>query len=200
MPRAGSFFIPIGMKRGVRCLALIMFNLIKNKTICPDRTIKYWLFSAASGDLTKRKLLPSLFELFIRDFLPSRFVILGAARSDFSDESFRAEQKKNLLLFRQGKNTDEEQLDRFLNLVYYLKFDSDKIEEYHLLKEKVGQLRKDFEIPDQIVFYLATPPMQYGFTAKALQKNGMNKAEEPGGWRRIVVEKPFGRDLQSAQS
>ncbi len=153
----------------------------------------------ASGDLTKRKLLPSLFELFIRNFLPSRFVILGAARSDFSDESFRAEQKKNLLLFRQGKNTDEEQLDRFLNLVYYLKFDSDKIEEYHLLKEKVGQLRKDFEIPDQIVFYLATPPMQYGFTAGALQKNGMNKAAEPGGWRRIVVEKPFGHDLQSAQ-
>ena len=132
----------------------------------------------ASGDLTKRKLLPSLFELFIRDFLPSRFVILGAARSDFSDESFRAEQKKNLLLFRQGKNTDEEQLDRFLNLVYYLKFDSDKIEEYNLLKEKVGQLRKNFEIPDQIVFYLATPPMQYGFTAKALQKNGMNKAAD----------------------
>lgn len=153
----------------------------------------------ASGDLTKRKLLPSLFELFIRDFLPSRFVILGAARSDFSEKSYRAEQKKNLLLFRQGKDTDERQLDLFLNMVYYLKFDSDRVEEYRLLKEKIEKLREAVEIPDRIVFYLATPPVQYGFTARALRKNGLNKASEPGGWRRIVVEKPFGRDLQSAQ-
>lgn len=153
----------------------------------------------ASGDLTKRKLLPSLFELFIRDFLPSHFVILGAARSDFSDESFRAEQRKNLLSFRQGKDTDEQQLDRFLELVHYLKFDSDRVEEYRLLKEKIGKLRSESDIPDRIVYYLATPPDRYGFTARALRKNGLNKAEEPGGWRRIVVEKPFGRDLESAQ-
>ena len=121
----------------------------------------------ASGDLTKRKLLPSLFELFIRDFLPSHFVILGAARSDFSEESFRAEQKKNLLSFREGKETDKQQLDRFLELVHYLRFDSDKVEQYHLLKEKIEELRRELDIPDQIVFYLATPPVQYGFTAGA---------------------------------
>lgn len=153
----------------------------------------------ASGDLTKRKLLPSLFELFLRDSLPSHFVILGAARSDFSDKSFRDEQKKNLLQFRQGKDTDEQQLDRFLSLLYYLKFDSDRVEEYRSLKDRMEALCREQEISDRIVFYLATPPVQYGFTAEALRKNGLNEAVEPGGWRRIVVEKPFGRDLQSAQ-
>lgn len=153
----------------------------------------------ASGDLTKRKLLPSLFELFIRDSLPQRFVILGAARTDFSDETYRAEQKKNLLSFRQGKETDEKQLDEFLKLLYYLKFNSDDVKEYCMLREKISTLRQELDVPDNLIFYLATPPAQYGFTAEALKKNKLNKAEEPGGWRRIVVEKPFGRNLQSAQ-
>ena len=84
----------------------------------------------ASGDLTKRKLLPSLFELFLRDSLPERFVILGAARSEFTDDSFRDIQRKNLLEFRQGKVTDEQKLDEFLQLVFYQRFNSDDVEEY----------------------------------------------------------------------
>lgn len=153
----------------------------------------------ASGDLTKRKLLPSLFELFLRDALPERFAILGAARSGFSDEAYRDFQRKNLLEFRQGKPTDEKRLDDFLRLVYYLGFDTDKAEEYCLLVQRMKALRTDLDIPDKVVFYLATPPGQYGFTAEALKAQGLNRSEELDGWRRLVVEKPFGHDLLSAQ-
>lgn len=153
----------------------------------------------ASGDLTKRKLLPSLFELFVRGALPEHFVILGAARSEFTDETFRAVQKRNILEFRQEKETDNKQLDDFLNILYYLGFNSGDVSEYRLLREKIEDLRKRWNIADRIVFYLATPPIQYGFTADALRVNELNRAAEPGGWRRLVVEKPFGRDLESAQ-
>lgn len=154
----------------------------------------------ASGDLTKRKLLPSLFELFVRDALPEHFVILGAARSEFTDESFRAVQKKNLLEFRQGKETDDKRADDFLSILYYLQFNSDDVAEYHLLREKTESLRGLRNIADRIVFYLATPPEQYGFIANALRQAALNQAGGQDGWRRLVVEKPFGRDLVSAQN
>ncbi len=74
----------------------------------------------ASGDLTKRKLLPSLYELFARDMLPENFVILGVARTPFSDEEFRIQQKDNLKAFLKGKHPEAKQLDAFLERVHYL--------------------------------------------------------------------------------
>ncbi|MEG1950037.1 MAG: glucose-6-phosphate dehydrogenase [Odoribacter sp.] len=152
----------------------------------------------ASGDLTKRKLLPALFDLYVRKALPERFLILGVARTVFSDAEFRALQKESLLALRQGHQPNEQELERFLDQLYYLGFDSDKAGEYHLLREKIEELRQAIGLPDQIVFYLATPPQKYTLIIEALRKDGMNKAVD-GGWRRVVVEKPFGSDLASAQ-
>lgn len=154
----------------------------------------------ASGDLTKRKLLPSLFELFARDMLPENFVILGAARTAFSDEEFREEQKKNLRTFLKNQPPESEQLDQFLKRVYYLGFDSDKAGEYHLLKEKITSLREEWKIPDHIIYYLATPPQKYEIIATALKENELNRGIEEGGWRRIIVEKPFGSSLETAKA
>lgn len=163
----------------------------------PDNQIL--IIFGASGDLTKRKLLPSLFELFARDVLPANFIILGTGRTEFTDETFREEQRKNLVEFRQGKVMEKQQADDFLGMIHYLKFNSDDVAEYRLLREKIADLRVRYDIPDRIVFYLATPPAQYGLTAEALFENKLNEAVEADGWRRIVVEKPFGRDLESAQ-
>lgn len=154
----------------------------------------------ASGDLTKRKLLPSLFELFTRDMLPENFVILGAARTVFSDEEFRKEQKENLKTFLKNQHPELKQLDQFLKRVYYLGFDSDEAAEYHLLKEKINSLREEWKIPDHIIYYLATPPQKYGIIATALKENELNKGTEEGGWRRIIVEKPFGSNLETAKA
>lgn len=165
--------------------------------IKPDNQIL--VIFGASGDLTKRKLLPSLFELFDRNMLPERFVILGVARTPFSDEEYRKDQKENLKQFLKGEHPEDRQLDQFLEHVYYLEFDTDNVEEYHLLVEKIAALHAELDIPDKLLFYLAIPPQKYELIATALKKSELNKAREEGGWRRIIVEKPFGSDLGTAQ-
>ena len=154
----------------------------------------------ASGDLTKRKLLPSLYELFERDMLPEHFVILGVARTKFTDEQYRKEQKANLKQFLKDDRPEVKRMDEFLKKVQYLEFDTDNIDDYHLLAEKIGIIREQENIPDKILFYLAIPPQNYELIAGALKKVKLNKSREEGGWRRIIVEKPFGRSLETAQS
>lgn len=163
----------------------------------PDNQIV--VIFGASGDLTKRKLLPSLFELFDRNMLPEHFAILGVARTEFSDEEYRKEQKENLKQFLKGGIPDPARLDEFLKCVHYLEFDTDNVTEYHLLVEKIAALRKKVDIPDKILFYLAIPPQKYELIAGALKENKLDKASEDSGWRRIIVEKPFGSNLETAR-
>lgn len=163
----------------------------------PDNQIL--IIFGASGDLTKRKLLPSLYELFERDMLPEHFVILGVARSKFTDEEYRKEQKENLKQFLKGDHTESKQLDQFLRQVQYLELDTDNAGDYHLLDEKIASIRKKEDIPDKLLFYLAIPPQKYETIASALKKNKLHKAVEEDGWRRIIVEKPFGRNLETAR-
>lgn len=152
----------------------------------------------ASGDLTGRKLLPSLFELFQRDLLPEKFLILGTARSEYTEDEFREHQRQNLLKYRMEKAGEEKSLDDFLPILRYLSFNSDDPAEFIKLKDKITELRRETGIPDNIIFYLATPPVMYELIPDGLKKSQLSKAEEKGGWRRIIVEKPFGTDLRSA--
>lgn len=149
----------------------------------------------ASGDLTKRKLLPSLFELFLRRLLPDKFLILGAARSSFTDEEYRLMQKKGIIESQGKRLPEEREVDAFLELVHYFSFDPSDCTQYLRLKERIAGLQLEGSLPDNVIYYLATPPLLYKPIAECLKKNQMNKS---GGWRRIVVEKPFGSDLKSA--
>lgn len=153
----------------------------------------------ASGDLTKRKLLPALFELFLRQSLPERFVILGVARTKFTDQEFREEQERNLITFRPGGHSDAGMIRKFVDKVFYLGFDSDEPGEYPLLSAKIRDLQTLHGISDRVIFYLATPPQKYGLIAAALKESELNHPAVADGWRRIIVEKPFGSDLESAQ-
>ena len=128
----------------------------------------------ASGDLTKRKLLPSLYELFERDMLPEHFVILGVARTKFTDEQYRKEQKANLKQFLKDDRPEGKRVDEFLKKVQYLEFDTDNVDDYHLLAEKIGIIREQENIPDKILFYLAIPPQNYELIAGALKKVKLN--------------------------
>ena len=110
----------------------------------------------ASGDLTSRKLLPSLFELYVRGLLPDRFCILGAARTAYGDEEFRAEQHTHILEAQKGKTYDEGLIDDFLENVYYLAFDSTNADEYYKLRERIEFLQEKHDLPDKIIYYLAT--------------------------------------------
>lgn len=153
----------------------------------------------ASGDLTARKLLPSLFELHVRELLPEHFCILGAARTDYTDEEYRAEERKQILEASKNKDLDEAQLDSFLRRVFYLAFDSTNSAEYGKLKERIRFLQQQEQLPDRVIYYLATPPLMYELVPACLQENGMNVPEKEDGWRRVIVEKPFGTSLESAQ-
>lgn len=153
----------------------------------------------ASGDLTSRKLLPSLFELDIRGLLPARFGILGAARTAYSDEEFRAEQRKHILDAQRGKMVNEAELDAFLEKVFYLAFDSTASGEYPKLRERIEYIRERLDLPDKIIYYLATPPVMYEVIPQCLFENGLNKTDTPDGSREIIVEKPFGTSLESAR-
>lgn len=112
----------------------------------------------ASGDLTSRKLIPSLFELYVADLLPERFAILGAARSAFTDVQFRDAQRKHIREALSGRQMDESALERFLSLVYYHAFDSVHSVQYRELDDRMEALRKEKGMADRVLYYLATPP------------------------------------------
>ncbi len=144
----------------------------------------------ASGDLTGRKLLPSLAELHAKGLLPERFAVLGAARTFHDDDSYRKFRKEG---------AGEALPDDFLRRVHYQPFDPNDPESYAALRSRIESLRRELSLPDRIVYYLATPPSMYEIVPSGLQAQGLASATEPGGWRRIVVEKPFGSDLASAR-
>ena len=153
----------------------------------------------ASGDLTGRKLLPSLYELHVRGLLPERFCILGAARTEYTDDEYRAFEKVHIRESLKNKEVDDVELDSFLRRVFYLAFDSTNSAGYHKLKDRIHQLRQEQQLPDKIIYYLATPPVMYELIPTCLKENGMNVAGSEDGWRRVIVEKPFGTSLESAE-
>ena len=94
---------------------------------------------------------------------------------------------------------DDAELDSFLLRVFYLAFDSTDSAEYYKLKDRIYRLRQEWQLPDNIIYYLATPPVMYELIPACLKENGMNVAESLDGWRRVIVEKPFGTSLESAE-
>lgn len=145
-----------------------------------------------TGDLTKRKLVPALYQLALADQLPDELVIIGFARRDWDDERMRDELKKGVEKFSRTLPIDEEKLDQLLGCMYYVRSSFDQIEGYDALCAKV----KELEITNRI-YYLSTPPSSYDVIVEKLGETDMNSCEN--GWVRIVIEKPYGHDLESAQ-
>jgi glucose-6-phosphate 1-dehydrogenase len=133
----------------------------------------------ASGDLTKRKLMPALFSLYQEKRLPDDFIVLGVSRTTYTDEAFRS---------RMGYEAD------FSNHLYYLSMNPADASDYTLLDGRLQQLTGEAK-PDNLLFYLATPPSLYGVIPQCLKAAALNRPHT-----RIIVEKPFGYDLQSAQA
>ena len=153
----------------------------------------------ASGDLTARKLLPGVFVLHQKLLLPHNFCILGAARTQHTDEEYRLLMKDHLLEELKDKICSPVLIDSFLKRVFYLSFDSNDSSDYAKLKEKIDLLQQQEKLEDRILYYLATPPIMYERIPTFLKENGLNVTKAHDGWRRIIVEKPFGTSLDSAQ-
>lgn len=148
----------------------------------------------ASGDLTKRKLIPALYELHTQQLLPERLAVLGVSRTELSDESFR-EKMKEFLSIEPQKQKD---IDSFLEHLYYQPLSTAESKEYPKLKSRLQKLGKELSIPENYIYYLSTPPNLYEIIPKSLADVGLNDATK--GFKRLIIEKPFGTSLESARA
>ncbi len=154
-----------------------------------------YVIFGASGDLNKRKLVPSLYALFVQGLLPEKFAVLGVSRTPFTDEAHRAAMKADINKYKEVE--DGSQIDAFLQKIYYVAVQVNDEAAYPAFKQQVEDLRIKEDIGGNTVFYLSTPPTSYGIIPKHLASVGLNKQKD--GWKRLIIEKPFGYDLQSAQ-
>ncbi|WP_319589622.1 glucose-6-phosphate dehydrogenase [uncultured Draconibacterium sp.] len=143
----------------------------------------------ASGDLTKRKLIPALFELYKQDLLPEKFAVLGASRSELSDDDFRNRADEFI--------PDDKNREEFKKLLFYQPVQNKEADDFIPLKERLEELSGSMKIEQNYVFYLSTPPSLYPVIPKLLCLNGLSKSDN--NFRRLIVEKPFGTDLKSAK-
>jgi glucose-6-phosphate 1-dehydrogenase len=144
-----------------------------------------------TGDLAHRKLLPALYELTLAERLPENFSVIGFARRDWSDDYLRQQMRSSILEFARSQPIDQSVLDRLLSKMFYVRSSFDEIEGYQTLDAKIADLGIE-----NCLFYLATPPDAYPII---VQRLGATHLHHPGsGWTRIVIEKPYGRDLDSA--
>ena len=146
----------------------------------------------STGHLSRTKLLPSLYHLEAENRLPAGIAIVCVGRKPWDDETWRKEVTR-WLEERIGNNLDASCLARFLGKVFYFLGDIEEVETFRLLKE---YLEKNPSFPSNFVFYLSLPPTEYKMVAQRLALNDLNK--ENNGWRRLVIEKPFGYDLEDA--
>ncbi len=152
----------------------------------------------ATGDLTKRKLFPALYNLAKDGFLPESFAIIGVGRQEMEIKGFRQKIIADLKEFV-GDSPDKKLLAWFEERIFYTggDFDDDK-KLFKDLKELLAEVCQNLNIPENYFYYLATPPQLFANVAGKIHKNGLGR-DENGNWRRFIFEKPFGRDIESAK-
>ena len=155
----------------------------------------------ATGDLTHRKLLPALYNLAIEQPLPPQFSVVGVARRPFSDEEFRQQAKDSINQFSRRTPVNPSVWDTFSKGLFYCQSQFDDPAGYEKLGDMLDKLDRERGTNGNRLFYLATPPSFYPTIGELLHTCGVakrGKAEGPG-FSRIIVEKPFGHDYNSAQ-
>ena len=149
----------------------------------------------ASGDLTFRKLIPALYNLHKVGRLGERFSVLGVARTELSNEQFRDKMRDALIKF---ENASGEVLEEFCNHLYYQAVNTSDALDYVKLLPRLDELHDKYSSAGNTLYYLSTPPSLYGVIPECLAAHGLTTEEF--GWKRIIVEKPFGYDIQTAKA
>jgi len=155
----------------------------------------------ASGDLTERKLIPALYYLACQNRLPPGFSVVGCAKTPYTDESFREKMRHAVTKYLNLPSANDPALDKFLGNAHYVSDDFGDPAAYGQLNELLIKLDQERGTNGNRLFYLATPPSFFPVIVKHLGDTGLSRAGScPGCWTRIIIEKPFGRDLESARS
>jgi glucose-6-phosphate 1-dehydrogenase len=152
----------------------------------------------ASGDLTKRKLLPALYRLTQERLLPAEFAILGFSRSPMSHEEFRDKMKDAIVTYSEAKRVDETVWQSFAQGMYYISGDINDPDCYKRMNELLDQIDRERGTAGNRVFYLSVAPSLYSEAVEQIGAVGLAQPKE-GSWVRIIIEKPFGHDLESAK-
>jgi glucose-6-phosphate 1-dehydrogenase len=146
----------------------------------------------ASGDLTRRKILPALYNLFYDDCLPERFAVVGYARSGWDDDTFRKHARGSIEEFSR-RELDEGRWKEFSELLHYLPGSFDEADSFGPLDERLTALDRAHSTAGKQLYYCATPPSTFPLIVERLAEIGPREGST------IVIEKPFGRDLESAR-
>lgn len=149
----------------------------------------------ASGDLTHRKLIPALYNLYKIGRLSENFSVLGVARSELNDETFQEKMREALI---HNEETTPETLDAFCSHLYYQAVNTSDAQDYGKLVPRLDDLHDKYKTSGNTLYYMSTPPSLYGVIPECLAAHGLNTEEY--GWKRIIVEKPFGYDEKTAQA
>ncbi len=166
---------------------------------CPENQIL--VIFGASGDLTQRKLVPALYDLYRKGFLPEGFAVLGVSRSKMSDSVFRNKMVKGLEDIWKKKDTKNSDYKKFAKHLYYLAIDTSNSNDYKKLKNKLLKLDRQYQINGNYIYYLSIAPSMYEVIVQNLGAHGLQKENrKDSACKRVIVEKPFGYDLESAMS
>ncbi|WP_308635188.1 glucose-6-phosphate dehydrogenase [Paenibacillus silvisoli] len=150
----------------------------------------------ATGDLAKRKIYPALYNLFLDGKLPQSFSVFGLGRREFNDETFRSHVEQSLSAFSRRVPGDEAATQSFLNAFRYNVLNIGRIEDYAKLLTRVEEREEALGAAPNRMFYLSVAPEFFEPIAANVMESGLGSAK---GWKRLVIEKPFGHDLQSAR-
>jgi glucose-6-phosphate 1-dehydrogenase len=176
MPREASLQDPLRFNRKTPPCAVVIFG--------------------ANGDLTKRKLMPALYRLAFEGRLAPGFAVIGISRTDMSNEDFRDRMRESVAKYLEDSPFDEDLWRSFAQGLFYMAGDVGDQTAYRRLAECLGEVQKTRQTEGNTLFYLSTQPSQYAVIAEGIGAAGLANGN---GWRRIIIEKPFGHDLTSAR-
>jgi glucose-6-phosphate 1-dehydrogenase len=170
----------------------------KKSSISPADPCTIVIFGA-SGDLSRRKLVPALYGLAAQNCLARRFAIIGFARTPMTDEAFQKSAVDSVNKFAEASTVNEDLCSEFVDALAYVAGEYHHPEAFEKLKHRLEELDRTHKLNGNRLFYLATPPEVYPVIIEQLHKTGLAKHTNGKSWVRIIIEKPYGRDLASAQ-
>ncbi len=151
----------------------------------------------AAGDLTRRKLVPALYNLACTGCTSNHFAVLGVGRDEMSEDEFRAQMREGAAGSKEMGEFSDDEWENFAARLHYIAGELNETETYHKIAARLEELSARESASANHLFYFSTPPSLAPAIVEGLSAAGLSKEEK--GWSRIVVEKPFGRDLASAR-
>jgi glucose-6-phosphate 1-dehydrogenase len=152
----------------------------------------------ASGDLTRRKLIPALYNLAKSQLLSRDFAVVGISRSPMSSEDYRKKVSEDMKKFATG-DVDPDLWEWFVRRMFYMSGNFDEKETYARIKQQLEKIDKELSTQGNYFYYLATAPDAFGPIVESLAEAGLMR-QDKGHWRRVIIEKPFGHDVESARA